>query len=125
MSYSYNNLIKGVKKSWLPMFEEIFNNEKGEKLFTYLQTRDYTIYPPPKLVFNAFKFFELKDTNIVLLGQDPYINFETHNKKELPQAMGLSFSVPKKMKKIPPSLKNIFKEIKNSFPDYEIPIMEI
>ncbi len=35
--------------------------------------------------------------------------------------MGLCFSVPKKHKKIPPSLKNIFKEIKNSYPDYDIP----
>jgi uracil-DNA glycosylase len=35
--------------------------------------------------------------------------------------MGLSFSVPKNHRLIPPSLKNIFKEIKNSYPDYEIP----
>ena len=121
MSYSYENLIRGVKKSWLPMFEEIFNNEKGKELFDYLNSCDYTIYPKPEHVFNAFKFFDLKETNIVLLGQDPYIGFETDNKKEIPQAMGLSFSVSKEIKKIPPSIKNIFKEIKNSFPDYGIP----
>jgi uracil-DNA glycosylase len=37
------------------------------------------------------------------------------------QVCGLSFSVPKSHKKIPPSLQNIFKEIKNCYPDYEIP----
>ena len=38
-----------------------------------------------------------------------------------PQACGLSFSVPRIHKKIPPSLQNIFKEIKNSYSDYQIP----
>ena len=92
------------------MFNEIFDNEEGKSLFEYLNTRSYTIYPYPNKVFNAFKFFELKKTKIVLLGQDPYINFETLKGKEIPQAMGLSFSVPKD-KKIPPSLRNIFQEI--------------
>ena len=41
------------------------------------------IYPLPELVFNAFKFFSFKSTKIILLGQDPYINFEIHNKKEV------------------------------------------
>lgn len=121
MNYNYKELIKGVNKSWLQMFDEIFNNESGNKLFEYLNYRKYTIYPYPDKVFNAFKFFSLKKTKVVLLGQDPYIKFEVHNDKEIPQAMGLSFSVPKQIKKVPPSLKNIYKEIKNSYPNYEIP----
>ena len=57
----------------------------------------------------------------MLLGQDPYINSEIIDKKKIPQACGLSFSVPKTHKKIPPSLQNIFKEIKNCYPGYIIP----
>ena len=41
--------------------------------------------------------------------------------KKISQAMGLSFSVPKKFKKVPPSLKNIYKEIKSNYPDFKIP----
>jgi uracil-DNA glycosylase len=121
MSYRYENLIKGVKKSWLPMFKEIFDNEKGKKLFDYLSDTSDTIYPKPEHVFNAFKFFEKDKLSIVLLGQDPYIRSETHDGEIVPQAMGLSFSVDRRMSKVPPSLKNIYKEMKTSHPDFEIP----
>lgn len=64
-----------------------------------------TIYPPGPLIFNAFNKTPFDAVRVVVLGQDPY-----HNPGE---AMGLSFSVPKGVK-VPPSLVNIFKEIKNS-----------
>ncbi len=60
------------------------------------------IYPPGKLIFNAFNSVPFPDVKIVILGQDPY-----HNPGE---AMGLSFSVPKGVR-IPPSLQNIYKEM--------------
>ena len=60
------------------------------------------IYPPAKLVFNAFNLTPLNSLKIVLLGQDPY-----HQPR---QAMGLSFSVPANVP-LPPSLRNIFKEL--------------
>ena len=60
----------------------------------------HQILPTENKIFEAFKYFELKDTKVCLLGLDPYISCE--------QAMGLSFSVPTGCK-IPPSLKNIFK----------------
>ena len=60
--------------------------------------------PPKEEVFNAFKFFEPLETKVVIIGQDPY------HKRGV--ANGLSFSVNKNIK-IPPSLKNIFKELKN------------
>ncbi|MCD8528900.1 MAG: uracil-DNA glycosylase, partial [Chitinophagales bacterium] len=63
-----------------------------------------TIYPPEKDIFNAFVYCPFKSIKVVLLGQDPY-----HNTG---QAHGLSFSVQKGVKQ-PPSLQNIFKEIKN------------
>lgn len=68
---------------------------------------DKQVYPPQNLVFRIFEI-DVKDIKIVLLGQDPY-----HGPN---QANGLSFSVSNEIK-IPPSLKNIFKELKNEFPD--------
>ncbi|MDE0770811.1 MAG: uracil-DNA glycosylase [Salibacteraceae bacterium] len=61
------------------------------------------IYPPQEDVFNAFNYCSLDQLKVVLIGQDPY-----HGKG---QANGLCFSV-KSDQKFPPSLKNIFKELK-------------
>ena len=61
-----------------------------------------TIYPPQKDVFNAFRFTELGDVKVVILGQDPY-----HGPG---QANGLCFSVADGVP-FPPSLQNIFKEV--------------
>jgi uracil-DNA glycosylase len=61
----------------------------------------YTIYPPHKLVLNAFASCPYAKVKAVIVGQDPY-----HNPG---QAMGLSFSVPAGQE-LPPSLVNIFKE---------------
>lgn len=63
----------------------------------------YTIYPQGKDIFNAFKFTPFDQVKVVILGQDPY-----HWEGE---AHGLSFSVPDGIR-IPPSLRNIFKELK-------------
>lgn len=60
------------------------------------------LYPPSELLFSAFDAAPLKDVKVVILGQDPY-----HGTG---QAHGLSFSVPKGVA-IPPSLRNIFKEV--------------
>lgn len=59
-----------------------------------------TIYPPRDLIFNALKSTPFKDTKVVIVGQDPY---------HASEAMGLSFSVNNI--KLPPSLKNIYKEM--------------
>lgn len=63
-----------------------------------------TIYPPKDYIFNALKLTSYKDTKVVIVGQDPY-----HQENE---AHGLSFSVPLGIK-IPPSLANIYQELKN------------
>ncbi|EHD20518.1 Uracil-DNA glycosylase [Brenneria sp. EniD312] len=70
------------------------------------------IYPPQKDVFNAFRFTELHQVKVVILGQDPY-----HGPN---QAHGLSFSVRPGVP-APPSLVNIYKELANDIPDFEIP----
>lgn len=63
-----------------------------------------TIYPPRENIYAAFKNTPYKDVKVVIVGQDPY-----HGEGE---AMGLSFSVPKGIK-LPPSLKNIYKELED------------
>jgi uracil-DNA glycosylase len=62
------------------------------------------IYPPEKEIFKAFELTAPENTKVVILGQDPYHNFN--------QANGLCFSVNKKQL-LPPSLKNIFKELED------------
>lgn len=61
------------------------------------------VFPPKDLIFNAFEKTPVDKVKVVIVGQDPYHNDD--------QAMGLAFSVPREMTKIPPSLKNIFKEL--------------
>ena len=70
------------------------------------------IYPPGKLIFNAFNRTPYDRVRVVILGQDPY--------HQPGQAMGLSFSVPQGVR-IPPSLQNIYKELARSIPGFTIP----
>ena len=67
-----------------------------------------SIFPPYPYIWNAFQLTKLQDIKVVILGQDPY-----HN---LGEAMGLCFSVPENIK-IPPSLLNIYKELKHDLGD--------
>lgn len=75
------------------------------------RTQGKVIFPPAQQFFRAFKLTPLKRVKIVILGQDPY-----HGPH---QAQGLSFSVAPGLK-IPPSLRNIFKELHRDL-DVEIP----
>jgi uracil-DNA glycosylase len=89
-------------------FEELYNSESKKPYFQQLMEfvnqsyREMTVYPPKEELFRAFGLCPLEDAKVVILGQDPY-----HNKE---QANGLAFSVRKGVK-IPPSLRNIFKEM--------------
>ena len=121
-----NYLMQNVKPNWLKMWDEIFKLEEGKETLNFLKSKlekhGNTFYFLPKIdsILNAFKSFDLNETKLVLLGQDPYINTEVISGEEIAQAMGLSFSVPDNIK-VPPSLKNIFKEIKNCYPNFNIP----
>ncbi len=88
-------------------------NSKGFQTFYQKIMHEYDIkeiYPPKDYIFNALKLTSFEDTKVVIVGQDPY-----HGKNE---AHGLSFSVQKGIK-VPPSLQNIYKELKD---DLQIPI---
>lgn len=79
-----------------PYFDELSLTLKQAK------NQGKVIFPPGHLIFHAYDKVAPQDIKVVILGQDPY-----HNPGE---AMGLSFSVPKDIK-VPPSLKNIYKEL--------------
>ncbi|HCY00294.1 MAG TPA: uracil-DNA glycosylase [Bacteroidales bacterium] len=87
-------------KDYFLMLKELLVEEKKQNI----------VYPPGSLIFNAFNQTPFKQTKVVILGQDPY-----HGPN---QAHGLCFSVPKGVL-IPPSLRNVFKEINN---DLGLPI---
>ena len=95
-----------------PYFRKLYSNLKKE--YQYCKNNNIAIYPPIDLVFNVFKLCPLQNINVVVLGQDPYINKvvikENNQFVTKIQAMGLSFSVPIGVYP-PPSLKNIYKEL--------------
>ena len=91
-----------IHSSWKPLFDKLLIN-----IDDLYSKSEGNIYPPKELVFRVFEI-SVYDINIVLLGQDPYYN--------IGQANGLSFSVSSNIP-IPPSLKNIFKELKLEYPD--------
>jgi uracil-DNA glycosylase len=70
------------------------------------------VYPTPSDVFNAFNLTPFNEVKVVILGQDPY-----HGAN---QAHGLSFSVQQGVA-VPPSLKNIYKELQTDIPGFNIP----
>ncbi|WP_058485778.1 uracil-DNA glycosylase [Defluviitalea phaphyphila] len=89
---------------WDEILKDEFNKEYYLKLRQFLikEYRTNIIYPDKYKIFEALKLTSYKDTKVVILGQDPY-----HGEN---QAHGLAFSVQKGVE-IPPSLKNIYKEL--------------
>ncbi|EAJ1968451.1 uracil-DNA glycosylase [Campylobacter coli] len=95
-----------INNDWKEFLKEEFSKSyflEIKKRYIQALNNKAIIYPPSNLTFNAFNLTPLSELKIVLLGQDPY-----HQPN---QAMGLSFSVPCGVK-IPPSLLNIYKELK-------------
>jgi len=103
-----------IEESWKEVLREEFDKIYFQHIITFLKAEKASgkiIYPPGSLIFNAFEKTPFPNLKVVILGQDPY-----HNRG---QAHGLSFSVPDGVPK-PPSLINIFKELKNDL-GLEIP----
>ena len=100
------------------ILKEEFEKEYYLQLREFLKTEYFTrtVYPPMHDIFNALKYTSYSNTRVVILGQDPY-----HGKG---QAHGLCFSV-KEGTPPPPSLKNIFKELKNELDIPEPPTGEL
>jgi len=96
-----------MHESWKPFLKSEFEKPYFKELSTFLHAayEKTTVYPPKPKVFRAFTT-DLNQVRVVILGQDPY-----HTPGA---AHGLAFSVPTDQP-IPPSLKNIFKEIEDDF----------
>ncbi len=95
-----------IDESWYNVLREQFEAPYFADLKSFLveEKQHYAVYPPGKLIFNAFNLTPFDKVKVVILGQDPY-----HGPG---QAHGLSFSVPDGVQ-FPPSLMNIFKELNN------------
>ncbi len=96
-----------MEPSWEKALRNELNDDYFLKLLKFLEkekSEGITIFPEENKVFDAFWKCPFKNTHVVILGQDPY-----HGEG---QAQGLAFSVPSGIKK-PPSLRNIFKELKS------------
>lgn len=91
-----------LESEWFQMLTDFVSQQRDEA----------TVYPPAKDTFNAFQFTSLANTRVVILGQDPYHGPD--------QAHGLCFSVLDSVSKLPPSLKNIYKEMASDL-ECEIP----
>jgi uracil-DNA glycosylase len=93
-----------IEDGWKGVLMDQFQSPYFGSLKEFLleEKKKYTIYPPGRLIFNAFQRTPFDKVKVVILGQDPY-----HGPG---QAHGLCFSVPQGIPK-PPSLVNIFKEI--------------
>ena len=121
--YTKENMLEGVKKSWkkfiLKEMEKDYFQVIFDKINNDLQDGK-TIFPFPENVFETFKYCKRKDLKCIILGQDPYINHQIIDDNIIPQAMGMSFSVPKSVR-TPPSLKNIYKEMNETLQDFNIP----
>ncbi len=102
-----------IAPSWKEHLSGEFSKPYFLNLVEFLKAeyKNHTVYPPGPEIFRAFDLVDFGAVNVVILGQDPY-----HGPG---QANGLAFSVREGMTK-PPSLINVFKEIKNEY-DQDIP----
>ncbi|MDD2245496.1 MAG: uracil-DNA glycosylase [Proteiniphilum sp.] len=95
-----------LEQSWKYRLDKEFKKPYFKELTDFVKQEysNKTIYPPAKLIFNAFDSCPFDEVKVVIVGQDPY--------HEPGQAHGLCFSVNNGVQ-IPPSLINIYKEIEN------------
>ncbi len=102
-----------IEQSWKTALAPEFRQPYFHELIKGLKadiTAGNTVYPPGPQMFTAFAKTPLPEVKVVILGQDPY-----HNPGE---AMGLSFSVPRGVRR-PPSLLNVYKELQT---DLDVPV---
>lgn len=95
-----------IGNDWDQLLAEEFQKDYYLELREFLKTEYFSrrIYPPMQDIFNALRYTSYENSRVVILGQDPY-----HGEG---QAHGLCFSVKRGIP-LPPSLKNIFKELKD------------
>ncbi len=95
-----------MKTDWNPLLKQEFGKPYWKELqrYVYEERKQFEVFPEHEDVFTAFHLTSFSDVKVLILGQDPY-----HGDG---QAHGLSFSVKEGIA-IPPSLRNIYKELKS------------
>lgn len=95
-----------IEPSWKRALQAEFEQDYFCELtdFVKKEYQETTVYPPPRFIFHAFELTPFEQVKVVILGQDPY--------HEVGQANGLCFAVGSGTR-LPPSLVNIYKEIKS------------
>jgi len=95
-----------MEESWHEVLQNEFEKQYFKNLIAFVKEEYAThqVFPPGNLIFNAFDKTPFNAVKVVLIGQDPYHGYG--------QAHGLAFSVQEGVTP-PPSLRNIFKEIKD------------
>ena len=97
--------MKKMPLSWTDFAQQEENKPYYKELITFVEAQyaSTLVFPPKEEVFTALELCSPEDVKVVLLGQDPY-----HG---VGQAHGLAFSVGEEITRLPPSLRNIFKEV--------------
>ena len=95
-----------ITNDWLDIVKDEFSKPYYKELYQFVlkEYNTHVVYPPSDDIFNAFHFTPLSKVKVLILGQDPYHNAH--------QAHGLCFSVLPDQREIPPSLQNIYQELK-------------
>lgn len=104
--------LENTPVSW----HEFFKSCKSELDHIENRIKDKRFFPKKCDIFNAFKFTEPSKIKVIIIGQDPY--HSEYNGE--PISNGLAFSVNYGIP-VPPSLQNIYKEIKHEYPEFKIP----
>lgn len=107
-------LHENIGVSWFKALQNEFDKPYFKKLSSFVKQERQTksVFPPENKVYSWTHHHAIRDTRVVILGQDPY-----HGPG---QAHGLSFSVMKGVR-VPPSLVNIYKELENDIPGFKSP----
>ena len=104
-----------LEPGWLNVLSDELEKPYMKELKSFLleeKQKGFTVYPKGTDIFNAFNHTPFDKVKVVILGQDPY-----HGQN---QAHGLSFSVQKGVA-VPPSLKNMYKELADDIEGFKIP----
>ena len=109
---------KNKPYSWERIFDEAVNELRDINSVLMQKDKEGGWYPLRCDLFNAFHFTPINRVRVVIIGQDPYHDF-VHS-VGAPRAMGLSFSVRPGVP-VPPSLRNIYKEVQSCYPSFRIP----
>mgnify|MGYP002516400822 CR=1 FL=1 len=101
-----------ITNDWLDIVKDEFSKPYYKELYQFVlkEYNTHVVYPPSDDIFNAFHFTPLSKVKVLILGQDPYHNAH--------QAHGLCFSVLPDQREIPPSLQNIYQELKEDLGCY-------